>query len=377
MSVPVPYKVLYAVGSLEAGGLERFVTRASIRARNGQELNPVVICLRARTGRFVGDLESAGVPVIEAPRGWERQPIALSQLSRLVKSTQPDIVHSQVNFAMIQQTLAFKGGGAKAVCITERNCYPLQGLALGRRRLQFWLLKKAGVTYSANSAAVAAYFSKMVRVPEAAIPVLPNCAPIIKPNDRTRKAVRLQLGVADDVLLVGYVGRMAAHKGQELFLRSMKELQSNGITFHACFVGDGPNCEFIKNLVERLELEEWVVFTGVVDNVEDYLRSFDALVLLSSHEGMPNVILEAMAAGLPVMATNVGAASELLDEGAAGILVSGKQQEEITRELGRLCHGVDLRKEMGEKARIRATTNYSLEKTYALLLRHYVEAVGA
>ena len=97
-------RVLYCVGNLAVGGLERFVTRISLRAKEGSDIEPQVCCLSTRSGQLLTHLESAGIPVYEAPQGWRRSRSANRSLSALIQRAAPDVVHSQVNFSLWQNS---------------------------------------------------------------------------------------------------------------------------------------------------------------------------------------------------------------------------------------------------------------------------------
>src|SRR5688500_15556041 len=104
-------RVLYLVGNLGAGGLERFVTRVSLRAKESVDFEPSVCCLAERSGIFVPVLEAAGVTVVQAPENWRRNRKSLSELGSMIHSLSVDIVHSQVNFSLWQQFSASRQGG--------------------------------------------------------------------------------------------------------------------------------------------------------------------------------------------------------------------------------------------------------------------------
>src|SRR5688572_4013478 len=95
-----PLRVLFCVGSLGAGGLERFVTRMAVYAKQSAEIDPVVLCLSRRSGIFLDPLEHAGVRVIAASPGWIRQPLQWWKLVRIIRSVKPDIVHSHVHYSV-------------------------------------------------------------------------------------------------------------------------------------------------------------------------------------------------------------------------------------------------------------------------------------
>lgn len=366
-------RVLFLVGSLEAGGLERHVTRMCLRAKLGGEFEPVVCCLSLRRGRFLSELEAAGVPVFEAPRGWARSPFALGRLASLIRQIAPQVVHSQVNFALAQQWVAVRSAGSPSMCVTERNCYPLAGLARLRRLFQFWFLRLMGVRYTANSEAVARHLAHQVHAAVNGIGVLPNGVDAITLDEDRRLQLRTELGWSEDDTGFAYVARMAAHKGHELFLRSIALLRDRGLSVRACLVGDGPERERLHALTEALKLSSVVTFTGIVTNVEDYLQAADAAVLLSGHEGMPNAVLEAMAAGKAVVCTPVGSVPELLDHGRAGLIVQNATPAQVTELLAQLVSDHAYRSHLGHAASERALAFFGMEGAFSMLLHHYRE----
>jgi glycosyltransferase involved in cell wall biosynthesis len=369
--------VAYLVGTLEAGGLERFVTRVCLRAKAGNEFSPMIICLRARRGRFLAELEAARVRIYEVSGPWARHMRPLWQFSSLVREITPTVVHSQVNFALLQQWIAVRTAGVGSFCVTERNCYNLEGAALARRRLQFRVLRRVGAHYSANSHSVAAHLANQVRVPSESITIIPNGISPLCENPQVRSAVRSRFGWKDDDVSIGCVARLAGVKGHATLIRAMAELQRRGIPFRGCFVGDGPERLSLVDLAKELGVSDRVTFTGTVANVEDYLQAFDIVALLSTREGMPNAVLEAMAAGKPSVGTPVGAIPELLDDGNAGVVLSNRDPHSVALVLSDLAGNPDRRLELGRRARQRAISRYGFEAMFTRLVDYYKEVSRA
>lgn len=366
-------RVLYLVGTLNAGGLERFVTRISLHALAQGGFEPVVCCLAKREGRFLDELEAAHVPVYQAPSGWERNYKALLSLRDLIRQIAPQIVHSQVNFSLFQQFLAVRLAGHSAFCVTERSCYQLHGLARWRRVIQFHFLRLWRVRYSANGQAVATHLGRLVGVSPQTIPVLPNGVPLI-PADATQRAkIRTQLGWASDDIGVGYVGRLIKDKRHELFLQVIHRLRQRGLPVKACLLGHGPQWDAVIQCVHELQLDEDVMVAGSVPNVEEYLQAFDIVALFSAREGMPNVILEAMAARKAVVATAVGAIPELLQNGAIGLLVQDATEDKLVQAMTKMVKDQPFRQLSGKLAQEWVKQAYSVEAAFARLLHHYEE----
>lgn len=354
-------KVVFFVGTLQAGGLERFVTRVSLKAIQEKHFIPVVVCLTKRSGIFLGELLHANVEVYEAPKGWTRSPVRWLQFIRLIKNIKPDIVHSQVNFSMLQQFLASWLAGAKFT-ITERNCYQRMGLALLRRRIQYRFLKMVGVTYSANSFRVARHLAFMLQEETKQFPVLPNGIDV--PDIP-------ELAPASSPVRIAYVARMAPHKGHLFFLDVLEKLIfERQLKCEAVLLGDGSHRSVVEETIRQKKLENFVTLTGVVTDVENWLLNSDIVALLSDYEGMPNAILEAMALGKPVVATDVGNTRELLADDA-GILLERKDVDGAVAAFEQLIQQPTLRLSMGQAGRARIKAEFSLNSTLNRLLSYY------
>jgi glycosyltransferase involved in cell wall biosynthesis len=374
-----PPRVLFLVGTLHAGGLERYVTQMALTAKRQGTFEPAVLCTSKRAGIFARQLEAEGVPLYEAPSRWNRDPRALLGLRALVAGFRPDIVHSQVNDAMLQQALAVLGtGGRPRYCVTERNCYERHGLARARRMAQYHVLRALGCDYSANADAVATHLARMVHDRRDRIQVIPNG--VLAPSAEEasgREALRSELGAASGEVVLVCVARLDKHKGHARVLRAHAALRRQGLPVSLWLLGDGVERAALGQLAAELGTATHVRFLGVVANVRRYLPASDVFVLLSDHEGMPNAVIEAMSAGLPVVATAVGGVPEALDDGRAGILVAPDADDAtITAHLAGLVGDPARRRALGEVARQRAQASYSLDAAFDRLLRHYEGILG-
>ncbi|MBN2117176.1 MAG: glycosyltransferase [Anaerolineales bacterium] len=365
-------RVLYFVGALEIGGLERYVTRMALRARATGVFEPVVCCLHEKRGPFLQVLQGAGVSVYQAPVNWRRTPGALHEFSRLIRQIRPSLVHSQSNFSLLQQFLAVRLAGAAAFCVTERSEYVLKGAARLRRMLQFHLLNVFGGHYSANSASTALHVARQSKGDVQKVQVLPNGVAIIPPDDEQRARIRAQLGWKADDIGLGYISNLRPGKGQDLFIQALHTLYTEGLSVRGCLLGSGPERDILKKQLQELHLAQVVDMPGTVSNVEDYLQAFDITALFSVREGMPNAVLEAMAAGKAVIGTPAGGIPEMFDKGKAGLVVP-RELQAITDGLRLLVQDGNLRQKLGRNAVYRVERSFGLEKTFFELYRYYQE----
>lgn len=363
-------KVIFFTGNLHSGGLERFVTRISVEAVKKQLFQPVVVCLSRKEGIFLAELEKFSIRVLQAPAGWQRNPIALLRFRKQIRELKPTVIHSQVNFSLFQQWLVSLGTCVRFL-VTERNMYPLTGMSKLKRILQFYWLLLAGARYSANSEEVAKHLSNLTGYPVSKIPVIPNGIELPELQLEKRDSLRALLGYKSDDFVVGYVARFAAHKGHFFFIQVMRHLfYMLGPQLKLCFVGDGPIRSEVEHGIKRHGMEKLCFFAGVVPNVEDYYLVLDCLALFSDREGMPNAVLEGMAFALPVVANPVGNVKELLGDGC-GIVNETNDPEELAHQFMMLVNNPELRKETGLRARNKIERNFSLSGILERLCFHY------
>ena len=155
------------------------------------------------------------------------------------------------------------------------------------------------------------------------------------------------------------IARMTAKKGLPTVYRALKILCNEGISFRHTLIGDGEDRERIQSLIKELRLDPFIQLTGTQPHqvVLEHFRSTDVFVLgcevapNGDRDGIPNVLIESMAVGVPVVATNISAIPELVVEGETGLLVPPAQPEKMARALIRLLTDIPLRKQVIESAR--------------------------
>ncbi len=194
------------------------------------------------------------------------------------------------------------------------------------------------------------------------IPIIPNGVDLeeIKTTERDWSPPRLLS-----------VGRLVHQKGLDLAMHALADLKD--MEWEWVIVGDGPQMHTLKSLAQKLELEEHIVFTGWQsrEQLNEHYKQSNLFLFPSRHEGMPNAVLEAMASGLPVIASQIAGNEELVSNDETGLLVPSEDVEALRESLKKLLNDVPLRKQMGMASRRRVEENYSWENTakqYALIL---------
>jgi glycosyltransferase involved in cell wall biosynthesis len=155
-------------------------------------------------------------------------------------------------------------------------------------------------------------------------------------------------------------GRLDKNKNFIGVIRAFSLIESNYENIILEIYGDGPELKNLKNEAEKLNIENQVYFLGVTNNIVEALVGARCFVLFSNQEGYPNILLEAMAVGVPVIASDcpVGACSELIKEGETGLLVSVGSVNELANKIDYILSNLERSKIMAEKARYVRTANH-------------------
>jgi glycosyltransferase involved in cell wall biosynthesis len=218
-------------------------------------------------------------------------------------------------------------------------------------------------------------------LPEERIWVIPNGVDVdaFFVSD-SKEAIRREIGKDQGFCLAGYIGRLEEPlKGIGQLLAAMAILKSNGEAPDLAIVGTGPSEMELKEQAKHLDLEDRVQFLGVRRDIHRMLKALDILVLPSLREGCPVVILEAMAAGVPVVATRVEGVLELIQHGKTGWLVSPKDPQALAKGIQFMLMNKELADSMAQKAQDWVRTYRSIHVTvqaFASLYDALINSVG-
>jgi L-malate glycosyltransferase len=170
-----------------------------------------------------------------------------------------------------------------------------------------------------------------------------------------------------DITIV-YAGRLEYVKGVDILINAVNKLE---FKVSLVIVGSGKEEKAFKKLCHDLDLESQVQFLGYITNLPEILLSADLYVQPSREEGLPNSVLEAMATGLPIVATNVSGNQDLVADGINGYLTSPEDIEDMSYKISKILSSSELLKTMGMNSRKIIEENYSIQSTYQQLLKVY------
>ena len=204
---------------------------------------------------------------------------------------------------------------------------------------------------------------------------IPNGVDTNKFNIYRKEFTRKKFGFKKEDFIIGIVARLDPIKNHKTLFFAFKEIVKNYPQVKLIIVGDGSLREELKEKSYQLGIKNKVIFMGERDNVSEILKTFDIFVLPSLNEGMSNTILEAMATGIPVIASNVGGNPELVIDGRTGFLFSPNDVESLVQKIKTYILHPELKQKHGYNARKRVEEKFSLDQMVRRYEELYLELV--
>ena len=344
-------KVMHVVPCLLPGGGER----VAVHILRKTDRTTFDVCLVSMLGPRQTDLEKmledSGVPVFYMNKRVGPDPRAFLRAYRIIGELRPDVVHTHMH--VIPYILPALMMGRIPVCVhTVHNVADKEATGLNRRIQSFAFQR--GVVPVAIAVEVAATIKKIYGI--GTFPVIPNGIPVSEyaSAEQSSETWRGLHGFATEDLIYVCVASLSPPKGHALLLQAFASGPALEENAHLVLAGDGPLRESLTQLARELKIGGKVHFLGRSTDVPTILGSADVFVLASRYKGNPLCVMEAMAAGKPVVATAVGGIPELVQDGESGILCYSQDSNEFSRAMYRLGKDADLRREMGRAARSRA-----------------------
>jgi glycosyltransferase involved in cell wall biosynthesis len=310
-------------------------------------------------------LRTAGIGVDRVARPKPGvDPMLILRLARRLRSQRVELVHTHNRMALIYGGPAARLAGA-ALIHTKHGNNPKGGTRL----LAGNLAGRFVDAFVAVSSETAAFARKRREVDERRLMVIPNGIELgrFHPAPAARASVRRELGIDADAWVYGTVGRIAVEKNQALLVRAMAPLL--GPKTRLVIAGDGPLLPDLTALVSQLGVTRFVHLLGARRDVPDVLNALDVFVLSSTTEGLPLVVLEAMATGVPVLSTSVGGVPNVLEEGQTGFLVPVGDEQALRDRAAKLHADPVAARACGTRAQSAAVSRYSAER----MQREYLE----
>jgi glycosyltransferase involved in cell wall biosynthesis len=370
--------VAYAVDHLGSGGAQRQVVELARELASRRDMT--VSLLTYHEQDFFRDrLTGTRVEQVRFEKRRKIDPTLPRQIARWLADRSPDLLH-----AFLVHPAVWYRMGVRLLPRSQRPHFVAaeRDNGIGRTRLdpiERALLYRSSDAVTVNSRAAAETLERRLRVPPERIHYVPNGIDLEAWDREARAACPLAL--EPGCFHLAHVGRLEPQKNHALLLEALSRsgpdaLRNWRVWFVGAETGEAGYPRRIRSQVARLGLEKVVRFEPATRRIAALLKGIDALVLPSQHEGFPNVLLEAMAAGIPSVATRVGEAETLIDPGRTGFLVPPDDADELARALGALGRlPLEDRDEMGKRARTVVESRYRIADVADLNLAVYQSLV--
>ncbi|MCL4441115.1 MAG: glycosyltransferase [Firmicutes bacterium] len=324
-------RVLHVIGGGEFGGAERHILNLAT-AMKKEMVEVSVCCLFADP--FVKVAREAGIKSHSVPMRHKMDFGIVTKLRDLIIEEKIDIVHTHGVRANLVGRLAARMAGVETVVTTVHSLLAQDYPDLFSR-LANTFIERASRGLTTHFIAVSGGLQKALvqqGIPEKRITVIYNG---LNPDFfRIKGSVgrwRQSAGFSPGVPLVAIVGRLHPVKGHLYFLRAAAEILKERTDVHFLVVGSGPERDSLEDYTMKLGISDHVTFTGFVSDVSELMPDLNLLIVPSLWEGFGLTALEAMAVGVPVVATSVGGLPEIVDHGTTGLLVPPADEAGLTR----------------------------------------------
>jgi len=360
-------RTVHIVLALDVGGLERVVLDLVSQARElGQ--SPAIICLE-RPGALAAQAAAAGVPLVCLAKAPGVQSDTVRRLRSALRQLRPAVVHTHQLGALFYAGLAACGTGLPVLVHTEHGRNFTAGL---RRRLLGRIAAHYAARFFCVSSDIAAHVVDRCIVPRRKTIVVPNGIETARFHAAAhRLPLRQALGIAPAAPVIGTVGRLTAVKRQDRLLSAFAQVLRHVPAAHLLLVGDGPLRDDLHAQAAALGIAARVHFAGYQAQPERYLAAMDVFALTSDSEGMPLAILEAWAAGLPVVAARVGGVPELVAPEETGLLCEPDDGATLARSLTDLLIHPAKADRLGTAGRRVVESYYTLRRMAEVYQSHY------
>lgn len=375
-----PPLVVHIIHELGTGGLENGLVNIINRSPPGRYRHAIVCLTGAR--EFARRVTAPDVQVIELHKRPGHDLGLYWRLWKTLRALRPAIVHTRNLATLEMQFVAALLPGVKRVHGEHgRDVFDLHGT-----NRKYNLLRKAArlvvQRYIAVSKDLENWLIGTVGVPARKVRQIYNGVDQQKfhPRSGARPDVAPRGFLPADALVVGTVGRLAEVKNQLSLLRALhtvlQEQPALASRLRVIIVGDGPMAGQIRQTLEELGLGSHVWLAGDRHDIPQLLQSMDLFVLPSLGEGISNTVLEAMATGLPVIATDVGGNPELVQDGWNGRLVPVSDDAALAGAIAQIATSEEWRQTMGRNALEKARSSFDWRRTVAEYLSVYDELIG-
>jgi glycosyltransferase involved in cell wall biosynthesis len=347
--------LVHLITELDSGGAQMALLRY-LTHHDRSRYRPMVVCLYNGDRVVAQQIRALGIEVVDVGLTRPYRLDALWRLYRLLRRKRPLILHCWMFHANLIGRVIGRLARVPVIITARRN------VEIGGP----WRERAKRLTRRLDDAVIAVCeLARQVEIehtgaaPDKVVTIYNGIDPFPAVPSETVAQLRHDFGLPPDAPVVICVSRLHPQKGHDDLLRAWQHVMAVQLDVHLLIVGDGERRSELEGLATK---QPHIHFTGQRHDVIHLLALSNLLVLPSLWEGLPNVVLEAMAAGLPVVATAVGGTPELVIDGESGLLVPPRDPAALAEAIVTLLTDPDLAQRLGENGRLRVSNQFTIQQ---------------
>ena len=337
--------ILYLLTSFSIGGAEKVVARTAKKIYR-TKYNIIVAALTRGSGQLIPELESAGVQVIDLGMRFKYDITVIWKLYSLLKREQIDLIYAYMLHPILLGTIIGKVSKIPIILHSLRNTPQAENSL--RLKLYRIASRYSDMTTTVSEAVRLRYRN----ISKSRLVTIYNGINIDQYSCERKP-------LTDCRTVIGCTGRLHEKNGHTYLIEAASILDNRKLCYR--FVGSGEEGAKLKKLVIQKHLDDHIYFAGYRSDIPQQLAMLDIYVQSSVEEGLPNSVLEAMASGLPIVATDVGGTSEAIIDGKTGLLIPPRDPNEIAEKINYLIDNPDIARQIGENAKAYVREKFSIE----------------
>lgn len=351
----MPVKVLYLITELNIGGAEKVLVQ-QLRHLDRSRFTPTVACLYDGNGAVGQEIRALGIPVIDLGMTAKWRWDAFARLYQLLRRERPSILHTSLFHANISGRLMGRLAGVPIIICSEHT---IAMESEWRYRLNHWT---SGLVdrVTTVSETMRQFCLTHIGLPTEKVSLIYNGVEFSTQPQSTQAQARAELGLPANGTILGAVSRFDPVKGVNYLLEALARLHQPEVQL--VLIGGGVQRPELEAMAQKLGIAGRVHWAGFRSNIPGLLPALDIFVQPSVYEGLPMSVLEAMAAGLPVVATAVGGTPEIVSDGVTGCLVPPRDPAALVQAIQTLISQPELRDRMGQAGLERVRQEFSVQQ---------------
>lgn len=362
--MPPPTNIAIIAGQLVVGGAEKqlYLWLANL---DRESFNPIVLTLHPGYGDYwEKPVEDLGIPLFRINHRKNRFS-RLREIRRTLQPFQPQLVHGWHLFSGAYASLVAPRFKAKSLVGIRSSFESIQN------SLELRIAERFADAFITNSESAAARI-KSEKPSVRQVYVVPNAVIVdFEAREAVRERLTQELDLRPDALWLIAIGRMEQLKHFDELLEVAASLREKHCNFQLILIGGGAEESYLKQLSQQLHLEDYVRITGEIPNANRWLKGFDIFCMPSVSEGLPNVVMEAAAAGLPIVTWQLPFYEELLTPEETALMAAPGDRAGFEQAVLKLINDQSLREELGAAAQAQITEKFSLDRYIQNMTRVY------